>query len=147
MVDDDPDAAETIRRLLEMRGFDVEVLEGAARLLAHVGTNSVDLVADRLPPGGATHTALTLLDRMRMSTDPAIAHVRVIIATDLDENRVFSWQSGVDGFLIRPYHADHLVDELKAVIERSDDERLEHRQEQIRASADDHGQRMAGGAI
>lgn len=145
VVDDDPDAAETMRRLLDSRGFVVDVVEGPEAVAVHLGAHPADLVLIDLHRGG-TSAALTLLDQLRMSTDPDASNVRVVIATDLDENRVFSWQSGVDGFLVRPYHADDLVQELVEVLERSDEARVGHRQDQIRAGAEGRGRRLAGGA-
>ena len=42
---------------------------------------------------------------------------------------------GVDGFLGRPYHAETLVDEIAAVLGRTDQERAAHRRERVQQVA------------
>lgn len=147
VVDDDPDAAETMVRLFAHRGFEAESTDDLDEVVGRLQADgpAVDLVLIDFHSGG-TSLGLKLLDRIRSSDDARVARTRAVMATDLDENRVFSWQSGIDGFLVRPYHADELVDEIRAVLARSDDERAEHRQAQIRVGSDARGQRFAGEA-
>ncbi|MDZ7734374.1 MAG: hypothetical protein U5R31_16025 [Acidimicrobiia bacterium] len=93
-----------------------------------------DLVLADLTPAGTTSQSLKLLEAVRASDDPDVAGVRVIICTNVDTNRLFSWQSGVDGFLVRPFHADELLETVREALARSDGERTAHREEQVRHS-------------
>jgi DNA-binding response OmpR family regulator len=143
IVHDDPDAGRTIGRLLEARGFAVTRADGVdAGIRTVLGDPPVDLVLIDLRSGG-TGQALKLLDEIRAQPDAGIAHTRVVLTTDIDENRMFSWQSGIDGFLIRPFHADDLVGAVADTLGRDDDERARHRQAQMQVSADP--QRRAAG--
>jgi DNA-binding response OmpR family regulator len=134
VVADDPDAGETIARLFEHSGFTASQVDDVdAAVTAVEGDDpEVDLVVVDFRHGGTTQ-GLKLLDRVRGHDDGGIAQVRVIMTTDLDENRVFSWQSGVDGFLIRPFHADDLIDAVRAALGRDAAARAAHRQEQMTA--------------
>lgn len=143
VVDDDPDSRETMVRLFRHHGFEVSESDdpdGAAALVLHQDP-AIDLVLIGFRQGG-TSQGLRLLDLLRAHEDPAVAKVRAIMTTDLDENRLFSWQSGVDDFLIRPYHANDLVAAVSAALERPDDHRLEYRQQQMQADT----QRRASGS-
>jgi DNA-binding response OmpR family regulator len=143
IVHDDPDAGRTIDRLFESRGFATSRVEGIeAGLTAVVSDPPVDLVLVDLRSGG-TGQALKLLDDIRAQPEPHIAHTRVILTTDIDENRMFSWQSGIDGFLIRPFHADDLVGAVADALARGDEERAKHRQAQMQVAVDP--QRRAAG--
>lgn len=131
VVDDDPGACETVRRFFELHGFVVTTaadIDAALVVLAEGGT---DLVVIDFHQGGTTQ-GLKLLDRIRAHDDLGVAHTRAVMTTDLDENRVFSWQSGVDGFLIRPYHANELLASVAEALGRTDAERAAYRQDQMR---------------
>ena len=136
LVSDDPYAAELHTRLLDHVGFEVS---GASGIDEATGTGlnaeqpvSLALVDFR---SGGTSLGLKLVDMLRENSEDAVADMRVIITTDLAENRLFSWQSGVDGFLVRPYHAKTLVDEIAAVLGRTDQERAAHRRERVQQVA------------
>jgi DNA-binding response OmpR family regulator len=143
IVHDDPDAGRTLGRLFESRNFAVtraDTLDAA--LDAVVSDPGVDLVLIDLRIGG-TSQALKLLDEIRAQPEPHIAHTRVVLTTDIDENRMFSWQSGIDGFLIRPFHADDLLAVVVDTLGRDEAARASHRQAQMQVSADP--QRRAAG--
>jgi DNA-binding response OmpR family regulator len=132
IVDDDPDAGETLTRLFRFNGYETtQATDVDAAMSALEGADPpVDLVIADLRLGGTTQ-GLKLLDRIRAHEDAGVARTRVVMTTDLDENRMFSWQSGVDGFLIRPFHADDLVLAAAETLGRDDDARVAYRQEQM----------------
>lgn len=146
VVDDDPDAAETVRRFFAHYGFEASVARKVEEAVDQVAQGSVDLVLIDFHQGG-TSLGLKLLDLLRAHDDPGVSRVRAVMTTDLDENRMFSWQSGVDGFLIRPYHANDLMVAVTGALERTDAERVEHRQEQMRLAGDPRTRRAAGEPI
>ncbi len=133
VVNDDRDACELIARLLETAGF-------AARRL-----NDLDASADALADGpyqaviidslscGVT-AAFKLLDEIR-GGGPDIRHVAVVILAATDTNRLFAYQSGADGFAVRPIHGSELVDMVRSVLARDPDERVEYRRAQLMGGA------------
>ena len=62
-------------------------------------------------------------------------HVAVVILAATDTNRLFAYQSGADGFAVRPIHADELLDTVRSVLARDPDERVEYRRAQLMGGA------------
>ena len=58
--------------------------------------------------------------------------MRLVLIANEAKNRAFSWQSGVDAFVVRPFHVDELLSEVDAVLARPEDERLTHRRKMLR---------------
>ena len=133
VVNDDRDACELIARILEAAGF-------AARRL-----HDLDASADALTDGpyqaviidslscGVT-AAFKLLDEIRAG-GPDIRHVAVVILAATDTNRLFAYQSGADGFAVRPIHSSDLIDLVRSVLARDPDERVEYRRAQLMGGA------------
>jgi DNA-binding response OmpR family regulator len=70
---------------------------------------------------------LALLERLRGHQDRRIRSARAVFIGRSGSNALFSWQSGADGFLSRPFHADDLRREVTAVLGRPEDERAAYR--------------------
>lgn len=79
---------------------------------------------------GGTSDGLKLLEQIR-SLDGEHADVLVILLGGSERNRMFSWQSGVDGFIVRPVHADEVRSEVADVLARDPKHRQSHRQAEI----------------
>ena len=60
-------------------------------------------------------------------------------------NRLFAWESGVDGFLATPFHIDELLAQIREIVERPEGERRQHRRTE-RDLARDGGRRDPTGA-
>jgi DNA-binding response OmpR family regulator len=127
VVQDDQDALELLRRLLERAGYDVLTAPSHDRAMAVAAAEHPDVAVLDLGASGAN---LKLLDAIRHSRDSAVQSVRVVLLARQGSNPMFSWQSGIDGFLDRPFHADALVEEVGSVLARSDADRPRHRREQ-----------------
>ena len=67
---------------------------------------------------------------MRASDDAEVVGTPVVICADADTNRRFSWESGADGFIVRPFHIDDLLDAVRAALTRTSDDRTRFRREQ-----------------
>ena len=144
LVADDEDAAITLTRFFEHRKLAVEHFTDLNEVLARVASEAgTDLVLVDLHQGG-TSQGLKLLEQIRSESDPEAARTRLVMTTDIDENRMFSWQSGIDGFLVRPFHADELLDAIVGALGRTDSERAAYRHEQMGRASDPRSRREAG---
>ena len=148
VVNDDPDASEMMRRLFGHHGFDITLADTVEDALVKLATNdpAIDIVLVDTHQGG-TSQALKLLERIRSHENDDLVKTRVVVSTDIDENRMFLWQSGADGFLVRPYHADELTMGLMEALGRGDADRAAYRQDQIKAAGDIRTRRAAGEPI
>ena len=126
------DVATTLVGYFERTGATVTRVTSAADAVDAAA--GVDVIVTDFREGGSG-MGVQLLDQVRGSGDPAVADPRVIITTDLDENRLFSWQSGADDFLIRPFHIDELRSAIDAALQREGDERTAFREERMAADA------------
>ena len=133
VLNDDRDACELIARLVESAGWTAErgyELDDAIRLLLAGGHRAV--VIDSMSMG--ITAAFRLLDEVRKA-GPDIRNVAVVILAATDTNRLFAFQSGVDGYIVRPVHSDELLDVIRRVMARSTDERVEFRRQQLMGGA------------
>jgi len=125
VVDDDPDACELTVRILEREGYETARAHSHDEAVdALSGGRRFDAVLVDFASGGPSES-IQLLDEIRRS--PSLDDVAVIISSRVDKNRLFAWESGVDGFLVRPYHVDELTAEVAAVLARTTEERAAHR--------------------
>jgi DNA-binding response OmpR family regulator len=132
VVDDNADACELVARIVESAGWT------ATRCYAP--DDALDKLDHGVPPfkavvadfqSGGTGASLELLDAVRRSKD--FSEVPVLLLTRNETNRMFAWESGADAFLVRPFHADDLINEVYAVLTRSVEEREAWREEQLAA--------------
>jgi CheY-like chemotaxis protein len=128
VVDDHPEAARLLGRILRQAGFEVAELTNAAAV--------TDNLVDEPRPVGAvvasfttsgTRASLRLLDSLRGHPDPRIAAQRVLLVSDHSRQQIFCFQAGADGILLRPYRADDLISELRSVLVRPEVDRALYR--------------------
>lgn len=134
VVGDDPDDIELIARLIETTGCSVTRVEGldeALRMLISATPPYTAVVSDFLR--GGVSSSLKLLDSVRH--DDNLSETPVMFLTDSANQRGYAWESGADAFLIRPFHANDLIDTFQATLGRSPAERAQHRREQQRAAS------------
>src|SRR5262245_10106217 len=74
-----------------------------------------------------------LLDAIRGHHDPVVAGMRVVLVSTTASNAIFSWQAGIDEFVVRPFHADTLVEAVASAIARPDEERPRYRRQRLDA--------------
>ena len=130
VVDDNADACELVARIVESAGWT------ATR--CYSPDDALDKLENGNPPfkaviadmqSGGTGASLELLDAVRRSKDAK--EVPVLLLTRNETNRMFAWESGADAFLVRPFHAVDLINEVYAVLTRSVEERQAWREEQL----------------
>ena len=61
---------------------------------------------------------------------------RVVLCAASPKNRAFSFQSGADAFLVRPFHLDELTEQIADVLARAHEERARHRRDELARHGD-----------
>jgi DNA-binding response OmpR family regulator len=133
VLNEDRDACELVARLVEsagwpaLRAFDLDgVMTGLTQ------GEVAGVVIDSL--GTGISAAFRVLEEIRGSA-PGVAGTAVIILAATETNRLFAFQSEADGFVVRPFHSDELLETVRAVLVRSPDERLRYRKAQLLGGA------------
>lgn len=132
VVGDQEDSNELLCRVLESRGYRAtrattpeEALQRLAQALPRVAV--LDLTA------GGIGSNLNLLESIRSHPDPRLSVTRVVMVARSAKNRVFSYQLGADDFLVRPFHANELIEAVGSSLSRAQDERAEVRRSVLEA--------------
>jgi two-component system, OmpR family, response regulator len=135
VVNDDPSACEMLVRMIATKGF---TAIGATRPDEATGR-----IADELPrcivldlDAGGVGTGLKVLDTIRSHDDLRVSTARVVLCAASPKNRSFSFQSGADAFLVRPFHLDDLTDQITDVLERAHEDRARHRRDELARHGD-----------
>jgi DNA-binding response OmpR family regulator len=113
-----------------------------ARGYRAVGATSADDATSRLATdlprcvvldleAGGIGTSLKVLDLIRSHGDKRVSSTRVVLCAANPKNRTFSYQSGTDSFVIRPFHIDELVAQIDDVLGRADKDRARHRRDEL----------------
>jgi DNA-binding response OmpR family regulator len=133
VVHDEPDGCELLVRLLSRAGYEADrshdFLEMSDRL---TDPRLADCVVLDVTIGGIGGN-LKLLDAIRGHHDPAVAGTRVVLVSTTASNAIFSWQAGIDEFVVRPFHADTLTAAVASAIARPDEERPRYRRQRLDA--------------
>ena len=135
IVNDDPAACEMLVRMVGTKGYRA------------IGATSPDeatgRIVDELPrcivldlDAGGIGTSLKVLDTIRSHDDLRVSTARVVLCAASPKNRTFSFQSGADAFLVRPFHLDELTDQIADVLARAQDERARHRRDELARHGD-----------
>lgn len=132
LVNDDADAGEMLARFVDAHGYRVATATSEAAAMGRLQSELPRAVVLDLASGGVGSN-LKLLDRIRSHDDRRVANARVVLCAASDRNRPFSFQSGADSFLARPFHLDDLLAQLADVLDRPHDDRARHRRDQLAA--------------
>jgi DNA-binding response OmpR family regulator len=133
VVSDDEDSCELLCRILDRAGYVTDRAASQEQALAQVGFLRPQCVVLDLATGGIGQN-LKLLDAIRSNVDSQIAATRCVLVAHGTNNQMFSWQAGIDAFLVRPFHADGLLRHVEEAIARPDAERPRHRRQQLDAA-------------
>ncbi|MEP6493929.1 MAG: HD domain-containing phosphohydrolase [bacterium] len=106
VVEDDPQVARMVARLLAADNFAVDHVGDGASALAAVRAHSPDVILlDWVLPG---MSGLEVCEQLKR--DPATRLIPVVLLTGLDarEHRLMGINAGADDFLTKPYHPEEL---------------------------------------
>ena len=116
LVEDDPTMFDLLKTLLIMEGFDVVSSSGPQGILADMRDQAPELVlldVHLLVSDGSEINGFDVLKQIR--SDQTLKDTKVLMSSGVD----FSYKSeieGADGFLLKPYMADDLIDRIKDVV-------------------------------
>jgi CheY-like chemotaxis protein len=131
VANDDPDACEVVARVLELDGYEVSRVAGAEAVAGVVQrTGSTGVLLDLMDGGFGAN--LEALERLRAGAGAPGREVRVVLVGAQESQELFGWQSGIDGFLVRPFHERDLRRVMADALDRADKDRRPFRDEAAR---------------
>lgn len=130
IVNDDHDACELLVRFLGQAGFRTAGAHSDMEAMSAIHRELPRCVVLDMTTGGVG-SSLKILDQIRTHDDRRISTARVVLCASSPKNRSFSFQSGADSFVVRPFHLADLVDQVATVIDRPQDERARHRRDEL----------------
>jgi DNA-binding response OmpR family regulator len=130
VVNDDPDACEMVVRMVSSKGYRALGATSADDVIARLVDELPRCIVLDLDAGGIG-TSLKVLDTIRSHEDHHVSTARVVLCAASPKNRSFSFQSGADAFLVRPFHLDELTEQIADVLARAHDERSRHRRDEL----------------
>ena len=130
VVNEDRNARELLVRFLSQAGFTAQGANGGADTMARLLDELPRCVVLDMQTGGVG-SSLKILDQIRMHEDRRINTARVVLCAPSPKNRAFSFQSGADAFVVRPFHINDLIDHINDVIARPHEDRARHRRDEL----------------
>ena len=114
VVDDDPAVRESLRRALQLEGYDVELAGDGEEALDRVAADGIDaLLLDVSMP---RLDGLEACRRLR-SAGNALP-VLMLTARDEIEDRVAGLDAGADDYVVKPFALEELLARLRALLRR-----------------------------
>jgi class 3 adenylate cyclase len=113
VVDDDPDMAAFLARMLEREGMQAHIVSDGAGAVAAVAAGGCELVLlDVLLPDAS---GFDICERLK--SDPASALIPVVLVTALEDraSRVRGIEAGADDFIHKPVSREELVARVKTL--------------------------------
>jgi DNA-binding response OmpR family regulator len=130
IVNDEDGARELLVRFLGQAGFYVDGASGDSTAMFQMSQHLPRCVVLDMQAGGVG-SSLKILDQIRTHPDRRISTSRVVLCAPSPKNRSFSFQSGADGFVVRPFHVRDLVAQITDVIDRPQEARARHRRDEL----------------
>ena len=119
VVDDERAVRESLRRALELEGYEIELAEDGTEALMTLGRDEPQpdaVILDVLMPG---LDGLEVCRRLRATGN----HVPVLMLTARDEveNRVAGLDAGADDYVTKPFALEELLARVRALLRRAAD--------------------------
>jgi two-component system, OmpR family, response regulator MprA len=116
VVDDERAVRESLRRALELEGYEIELAEDGRQALERLDADAEPdaLILDVLMPGP---DGLEVCRRLRRSGSRV--PVLMLTARDEVENRVAGLDAGADDYVTKPFALEELLARLRALLRRS----------------------------
>ena len=135
IVNDEPAACEMLVRMVGSKGYRAVGAASPDEATARVVDELPRCIVLDLDAGGIG-TSLKVLDAIRSHEDLRVSTARVVLCAASAKNRTFSFQSGADAFLVRPFHLDELTEQIADVLARAHEDRARHRRDELARHGD-----------
>jgi class 3 adenylate cyclase len=113
VVDDDPDMAAYLARLLESEGLAAETVNNGDAAMVYVMSTPPDLILlDIMMPGT---DGFAICERLKGDTATAMIPIVLVTALEDQQSRVRGIKAGADDFLSKPVHREELVARVKTL--------------------------------
>ena len=116
LVEDDPTMFQLLNTLLSLEGYDVYCAYGDSDILEFVKRDKPDLIMMDVHlriGGGKEVNGFELLKEIR--SDSSLSRKKVIMSSGIDF-RIKSVEDGADGFLLKPYMPEELINMIKDLV-------------------------------
>jgi len=130
VVNDDPSACELLVRMVSTAGYRTVGATTDSEARARIAEEVPRCVVVDMTSGGVG-SSLRVLDQIRSSEDSQVSSARVVLCATSPKNRSFSFESGADAFVVRPFHLDELLAQIADVLQRPHGERARHRRDEL----------------
>jgi two-component system response regulator MprA len=115
VVDDERAVRESLRRALELEGYEIELAADGGEALAQLESDQPDaVILDVLMPGV---DGLEVCRRLRRSGNRI--PILMLTARDAVENRVEGLDAGADDYVTKPFALDELLARVRALLRRT----------------------------
>ena len=135
VVNDDPDACELLVRMVGTADYRAIGATTDTEARAQIMSELPRCVVLDMTSGGVG-SSLKVLDLIRSNEDTRVSSARVVLCASSPKNRSFSFQSGADAFVVRPFHIDDLLREIADVLRRPNEDRARHRRDELARHAE-----------
>ena len=113
LVDDDPEIIESMRTVLESRGYQILVARDGNQGLAMAENDGPDLVVlDMMMP---KRSGFLVLEKLRRSS-PNPVRVIMITANEGSRHKAYAEMLGVDDYIRKPFAMDRLLDSVDRLL-------------------------------
>jgi two-component system response regulator MprA len=122
VVDDEPAVRDSLRRALELEGYEIELAADGEEALARIDADAEPdaVILDVLMPG---LDGLEVCRRIRSSGRKL--PVLMLTARTEVEDRVAGLDAGADDYVVKPFALEELLARLRALLRRTSDETTE----------------------
>ena len=117
VVDDEPNIAKIVKKQLEVSGYDVIVAGDGEMALTKVREEHPEVILlDVMLPKRNGYEVLGIL-----KLDEQLKHIPVMMLTARaqQQDQQASLEHGADAYLAKPFQLEELVEQVKALLERS----------------------------
>jgi DNA-binding response OmpR family regulator len=117
LVEDDPTMVELLSTLFQLEGFEVATMPGEESILESVVRNDPDVIMIDVHlrlGGGVEVSGFDLLKKIR--AEETTREKKVIMSSGID-CRIKSREVGADGFILKPFMPDELINKVKELVE------------------------------
>jgi DNA-binding NtrC family response regulator len=122
LVDDEVEFTETMKRLLEHRGYEVTAVDSGPNAIKAIGESKYDvMVLDLKMPGMDGIATLKEINKLQMQTQTLVLTGHGAINTALEAQKL-----GAYDYLTKPCDIDELIEKLEAAKRESEDNNKKH---------------------